>query len=176
MTEREAIARLKGGDIGGLETLVKIYQVKAVRAAYLITRDWPAAEDIVQMAFLQVYERIQQFDSDRPFGPWFLRSVVNRAITTASRSSRLVALDESDRSDVDVLTAADLADTVAMREIIQSALEKLSPEQRAAIVLHYYLGLSEDEMAHEMICPRGTVKWRLHAARKRLRILLWPLG
>lgn len=69
MEESEAITRLKRGDISGLEMLVKRYQVQALEAAYLITRDYHMAEDIVQSAFLRAYERIGQFDSDRPFGP-----------------------------------------------------------------------------------------------------------
>ena len=80
MEEQKAIARLKRGDISGLEALVRKYQVQAVRAAYLIIRDRALAEDIVQAAFLRAYERIGQFDAGRPFGPWFLRSVVNDAV------------------------------------------------------------------------------------------------
>src|SRR5436190_20885557 len=93
MTEQEAITRLKAGDISGLERLVKLYQVQAVRAAYLIMRDRAAAEDVVQTAFLRAYERIGQFDATRPFGPWFLRGVVNDAVKAAARGARQVSLD-----------------------------------------------------------------------------------
>ena len=63
MEEQEAIARLKRGDVGGLEVLVRGHQVRAVRTVFLITRDRALAEDIVQAAFLRAYERIGQFDS-----------------------------------------------------------------------------------------------------------------
>src|SRR5205085_10233603 len=96
MTEDEAIALLKSGDISGLERLVRLYQVQAVRAAYGIVQDRAAAEDIVQSAFLTAFERIGQFDANRPFGPWFLRSVVNLAIKTAHRRQRLVALGDQE--------------------------------------------------------------------------------
>jgi RNA polymerase sigma-70 factor (ECF subfamily) len=86
--ERDAVARLQRGDIGGLETLVRLYQVRAVRAAYLITRDAALADDIMQAAFLRAYERIGQFDATRPFGPWFLRGVVNDAVKAAARGAR----------------------------------------------------------------------------------------
>src|SRR5215213_8861654 len=91
--ERNAIAQLKRGDIRGLDTLMRIYQVRALRAAVVVTRDLPLAEDIVQSAFIRAYERIGQFDDTRPFGPWFLRSVVNSAATAAERGRRLVPLD-----------------------------------------------------------------------------------
>jgi len=181
MEEQEAIVRLKQGDIDGLEALVRQHQVQAVRTAYLITRDRAMAEDIVQAAFLRAYERISQFDARRPFGPWFLRSVANDAIKAATRRKYLVSLETSaeggDRSLEDLLAdptprPASLVETIETREAVWAALGKLPPAQRAAIVLRYYLGLSEAEMATELACPPGTVKWRLHAARNRLRTLL----
>jgi RNA polymerase sigma-70 factor (ECF subfamily) len=173
MTEQEAIARLKSGDISGLERLVRLYQVQAVRAAYLIIQDRAAAEDIVQTAFLTAYERIAQFDSARSFGPWFLRSVVNLAVKTARRHRRQIALADDDTDAV--LLAPDLIDTAETRQAVWTVLETLSPEQRAAIILHYYLDLSEEDIARELATPRGTIKWRLHMARRRLRLLLRAL-
>jgi RNA polymerase sigma-70 factor (ECF subfamily) len=184
MEEREAIARLKRGDIGGLEALVHKYQVRAARAAYLITCDRALAEDIVQAAFLRAYERIGQFDAGRPFGPWFLRSVVNDAVKAATRRERQVSLEASSDGEqaslADLLADPspgpdDLMEAAELRQTVWATLGKLPPAQRAAIVLRYYLGLSEAEMADELACPTGTVKWRLHAARKRLRTLLCPL-
>jgi RNA polymerase sigma-70 factor (ECF subfamily) len=180
MEEAEAIARLKQGDIGGLAALVRKYQVQAVRAAFLITRDRALAEDVVQEAYLRAYERIEQFDSGRPFGPWFLRSVVNDAIKAASHRERWVSLEASDGAEAvmaDLLAhpnpgPADLVETADIRRAVWEALGTLPPTQRAAAVLRYYLGLSEAEVAEELACPPGTVKWRLHAARKRLRRLL----
>jgi RNA polymerase sigma-70 factor (ECF subfamily) len=69
MEEAEAIAQLRQGDVRGLDALVRGHQVQAVRTAYLITRDRALAEDIVQAAFVRGYERIEQFDTGRPFGP-----------------------------------------------------------------------------------------------------------
>jgi len=184
MKEQEAIARLKRGDIGGLEALVRQYQVQAVRAAYLVTRDRALAEDIVQAAFLRAYERIGQFDAGRPFGPWFLRSVVNDAVKAVARRERQVSLEAGyegeETSLADLLSDPgpgpdDLMEAAELRRTVWTALGKLPPAQRAAIVQRYYLGLSEAEMADELACPPGTVKWRLHAARKRLRTLLRPL-
>ncbi len=183
MEEHEAIARLKRGDIGGLEALVRKYQVQAVRAAYLITRDRALAEDIVQAAFLRAYERIGQFDAGRPFGPWFLRSVVNDAVKAAARRERHVSLDspEGEEPSLAELLAdpspgpADLLEAAEIRQAVWAALGRLPPAQRAVIIQRYYLDLSEAEMADKLACPQGTVKWRLHAARKRLRALLRPL-
>lgn len=181
MTEQKAIAQMKRGDIKGLKVLVNRYQVQAVRAAYLITRDRTSAEDIVQSAFLRAYERIHQFDSGRPFGPWFLRSVVNAALKTVAQQKRQISLEavfeEADTRFTDLLAdvtpgPADQAEMVDTRRRVWAALGSLTPIQRAAIVQRYYLGLSEAEMADQSNCPPGTIKWRLHAARERLRTLL----
>lgn len=179
MQERRAITRLKRGDIGGLELLVKAYQVRAVRAATLITHDPALAEDLVQAAFVRAYERIHQFDDSRPFGPWFLRSVVNDAVKVVTRYRPQMALDDSPPEDSDPLADPapgpdELLERAETQEAVWDALAQLPPEQRAVVVLRYYLGLSEAEIATEQRVPRGTVKWRLHAARDRLRDLLTP--
>jgi RNA polymerase sigma-70 factor (ECF subfamily) len=188
MDERQAIARLKRGDLGGLEALVRCYQVQAVHAAYLIVRDRSLAEDIVQTAFLTAAEKIGGFDSRRPFGPWFLRSVVNAAIKAASRQKRLVSLDtETGKEDAskEAFSPADWlagslpgpeeqAVTNDTRRAVWRALERLSPEHRAAVILRYFLDLSEAEMVVELDRPLTTVKWWLHAARQQLKALLHP--
>lgn len=182
--ERQAIARLRRGDIGGLEVLMERYQVKAVRTAYLITRDRASAEDIVQNAFVRVYERIYQYQPARPFEPWLLRLVINDAVKAASRSQRQVSFD-AEHAGGD-LTLADLlrdptptpeaeSERLEMQRVVWEAMAQLTPKQRAAAVLRYYLDYSEAEMADALTLPAGTVKWRLHAARQRLRDLLLPL-
>lgn len=182
--ERQAIARLKRGDIGRLEPLVRRYQLPALRAATLITRDRALAEDIVQAAFLRAYERIGQFDPGRPFGPWFLRVVVNDAAKAAARRQRQQSLDEpeADGTAIAERLAASEGDPLALLERaetereISAALAYLPVAQRAAIVQRYYLDLSEAAMAAGSALPPGTVKSRLHGARGRLRRLLVPLG
>jgi DNA-directed RNA polymerase specialized sigma24 family protein len=92
MDEREAIERLKGGDVGGLESLMELYYTRAVRTAYLIARDRAMAEDVAQGAFVKAYEKSGQFDADRPFGPWFMKIVVNDAVKASKKRERTVPL------------------------------------------------------------------------------------
>ncbi len=177
MEEREAIARLHRGDINGLEALVRTYQLPAVRAAYLITRDRPLAEDVVQAAFLRAYERIGHFDAERPFGPWFLRIVAHDAVKAAARQERQIPLEDSDPATSHSLVdpepgPEELVEWAETRQAVWAALAALPPASRAAIVQRYYLELGEAEMAATLARPAGTVKSRLHAARARLRLLL----
>ena len=178
MDEKQAVQRIKLGDIRGLEYLVNCHQLKAVRVAYLITRDPGLAEDIVQEAFIHVFHSIRTFDETRPFEPWFLRSVVNASVKMMQRSMWQIQVgDEADESLYVELAAKveSVEEQVASIEIqnqIWEAMQKLSPRQRAVIVQRYYLEMSEKEMALASGTAMGTVKWLLHAARECLRSVL----
>ncbi|HOG46675.1 MAG TPA: sigma-70 family RNA polymerase sigma factor [Anaerolineae bacterium] len=174
MDEQEAIRRLQAGDLSGLETLVRTYQRPALRVAYAITRDAALAEDIAQGAFLRAYERIDQFELGRPFGPWFLRSVANAALRTMARRRRQLPLEAEVAQGGTMLASADpgpaqWVEQAETSEELWQALGQISPPLRAAVVLRYYVGLSEAEIAEQLACAQGTIKWRLSAARRRLR-------
>lgn len=178
MDEQKAIQLLKSGDISGLEFLVARHQVKAVRTAYLITRDAGLAEDVVQDTFFQVYRSIRGFDSSRPFEPWFMRSVVNASVKLMQRSARQVEVGgEADESILAELVSRvesveEQVESSEFQNEIWEAMRKLSPRQRAVIVQRYFLEMSEREMAEQSGTATGTVKWLLNAARERLRGLL----
>jgi RNA polymerase sigma-70 factor, ECF subfamily len=178
MTETQAIARLQRGDLTGLETLVQTYQVKAVHAAVLIVHDRGLAEEIVQNGFFQAAQRIGQFDPRRPFGPWFLKSVINAAIQEAARQKRVVSLDDDMVEETGKITEwlvdpqrcpEDLVETEALYRAVWKALDELPPDQRAAIVMSYLQDHSEAEITQKLQRPRSTIKWWLHAAREKLR-------
>jgi RNA polymerase sigma-70 factor (ECF subfamily) len=178
MDEQKAIQRLKDGDIGGLEFLVSRYQVRAVRTAYLITRDLGLAEDVVQDAFLRAFRAIRGFNATRPFEPWFLRSVVNASIKLMQKTARQVQFrdDTNESVLVDLAMRIDSIESQVEFAEVQSqiwdAMQKLSPRQRAVIVQRYYLEMSETEMAKRSGTATGTIKWLLNAARERLQSLL----
>ncbi len=181
MDDRTAISRLKQGDFQALDALVTRYQVPAVHAAYLIIRDRALAEDVTQNAFLKAAERIQQFDEQRPFGPWFFRIVVNDAVKLAKKQKQNISLDERVDERVE-RTATWLKDASQSPEqileqkevqaVILDAIEMLAPEQRAVIVMRYFLEMSEADMSVKMDRPLSTIKWWLREARRRLRGLV----
>jgi RNA polymerase sigma-70 factor (ECF subfamily) len=177
MDEQQAIQRLKNGDIGGLEFLVTRHQVKAVRTAFLITRHPALAEDVVHDCFMQVFRSIRSFDEARPFEPWFLRIVVNASVKQMQKSTRHVALDDAEETDLSELAAMveSVEAQVESRQVqnqLWDAMQKLSPRQRAVVVQRYFLEMSEKEMAQQAGSAAGTIKWMLNAARERLRELM----
>jgi RNA polymerase sigma-70 factor (ECF subfamily) len=178
MDDVQAIHRLKHADIGGLEILVSRYQVKAVRTAFLITHDESLAEDVVQETFIRIFQRIRQFDENRSFEPYFMRSVVNAALNAIRKKAKWTQDDSGtnmDELEALLLQAASVEEQVEFAQLkveIMAALDKLSARQRAAVVQRYYLGMSEKEMADTLEAAPGTVKWLLNAARTRLREIL----
>jgi RNA polymerase sigma-70 factor, ECF subfamily len=178
MDEQQAIQQLKAGEIGGLEYLVARFQVRAVRAAFLITGDPGLAEDIVQDAFVQAYNAIRSFDAARPFEPWFMRSVINASIKASHKAARHVQFQEPAAESIFaklLSTAPSVESQVESLDLeaqIWIALHELSPRQRAVVIQRYFLEMTETEMAEQSGTSKGTVKWLLNAARERLRALL----
>lgn len=180
MEDRIAISHLKQGDLNGLESLVNRYQAQAVHAAYLIVYDRALAEDIAQTAFLKLVEKIHQFDEQRAFLPWFFRIVVNNALKIAKKQKRNVSLDELDEPVARLAESLTnpafqperLLEEKEIRENILRAIRSLSSEQRAVVVMRYFLGMSEAEMSLQMDRPLSTIKWWLRGARKSLRNLM----
>jgi len=131
---------------------------QAYRAAFLVTGDGAAAEDIAQEAFLAALRALPSFDARRPLRPWLHRIVVNRAIDF----SRARAL----RNEVGADAAGEAAapaevDRQALGEDVAGALLQLGPEQRAVVVLRYLLEFTPGEIGEILGLPRGTVNSRL---------------
>lgn len=174
--EREAIAKLQRGDIQGLEILVRLYQSRALRVALALTQDPDLAEDIVAEAFLTVYNRAGQFDSQRSFSAWFYRIVINAGLKAYRKRGR----ETCDETSARILARAEDAHpgpeaealSAETREQVGRAIKSLPVNQRAVVIMRYYLGMDDRTIAQALGCPLGTVKWRLHAAHMKLRPVL----
>lgn len=175
--EAEAIGALRAHDPRGLDLLLPVYEVRATRIARAITGQLDEAKDAASEAFLKAYDHIDQYDPTRPFAPWFIRIVVNQALKTAQRSSRIVTGPGAEevleylhaRLDADPAIAIE---TTELGQIVASALDQLSPKDRAVIVLRYYEDLDERGVAEALGWNLGVVKIRLVRARRRLRDIL----
>jgi RNA polymerase sigma-70 factor (ECF subfamily) len=153
---RDERARVRGaqrGSASDLEALFRAHWPRAYRAAYLVTHDAAAAEDIAQESFLAAIRALDRFDRRRPFGPWLHRIAVNRAIDWA-RARRL-------RSEVELSESVPAPPDNPPRDDVLAALARLSPEHRAVIVMRYLLEFTPGEIAEALDIPRGTVNSRL---------------
>ncbi len=171
-----ADARLSPGATAAVTTLYAEHALGLVRLAVVLTGDRGAAEDIVQDAFLGLYRRWDHLaDTAAPLA--YLRvSVVNGCRSTLRRRSRLWLGATADVAEAAAEAdsagrAAGLAESPEARALlgdeqraVAAALRKLPRRQREAVVLRYYLDLSEEETARAMGVSRGTVKSATHRA------------
>jgi RNA polymerase sigma-70 factor (ECF subfamily) len=156
--ERAWVRGAQAGSASDLEVLFRHYWPGAYRAAYLVVHDTAAAEDIAQEAFLSAVRALDRFDRRRPFGPWLHRIVVNRAIDwTRARALRREVGDEQ----LAVARAKPEAPPDDLSDETMVALDSLSPDHRAVVVLRYVLDYSPGEIAELLELPRGTVNSRL---------------
>lgn len=180
MDDDHAIALLKRGDLSGLEPLIERYSLRALRTSVLIVQDAGLAEDVVQQAFVDAAGKIQQLNSDR-FGGWFLTIVVRSSIKAAKKQARLMPLEENDDGQIQRLSEwlvdrrpspEEMVVSAQFREDVWKALAQLAPELRAAVTMKYYLEMSGIDITRATGSPLSTIKWRLYAARQKLRGLL----
>ena len=160
-SERALVQAARSGDPGAIEDLYRRHWRQAYRAAYLVTRNAHAAEDIAQEAFLQAIRVLDRFDRSRPFAPWLHRIVTNRALDWA-RADALRRPAGVPHEPVAPELRSDLSDDLA------EAIGRLSPDQRAVIVLRYLLEHTPGEIAEMLDLPRGTVNSRLRRALDEL--------
>ncbi len=156
-TARDERARVRGaqeGSVSDLETLFRTHWPRAYRAAYLVTHDAAAAEDIAQESFLAALRALDRFDRRRPFGPWLHRIVVNRAIDWTRARTLRAEVELTDSFDAP-------APQAAPGEEVLVSLAHLAPEHRAVVVMRYLLEFTPGEIAEALDLPRGTVNSRL---------------
>ncbi|MEX2227306.1 MAG: sigma-70 family RNA polymerase sigma factor [Dehalococcoidia bacterium] len=171
--EAEAIERARSGDHAAFGSLVEQYQEVAFRAAYLVVRDAPAAEDVAQDAFIRAYRHLASFRRGEPFRPWLLRIVTNTAINEVrSRQRRTGLLGRFAAITPTSTEAPDVSLGDAHASTLARAINELPLDDRVVLHLRYFLDLPEREIAATIGKPAGTVKSRLHRASKRLRELI----
>ena len=171
--EREAILRCQDGDLTGLEVLFELHRLAVLRTAYGIVGRHDLAEDVTQHVFVELFTSIKKFDEKRPFAPWLYRIVVNTSLKELRRRDRRnIQLQEAAYLPSPDPLPDLIAEESEARRSIWTAIHALRPKQRAAVVLRYFHGFSEAEMAVALGCRRGTVKSRLHTALRQLELLL----
>jgi RNA polymerase sigma factor (sigma-70 family) len=163
--DRELVERARAGDRAAFDALAERHRATAFGAAYALLGDAHDAEDATQEALIQAWRRLADLREPDRFPGWLYRIVQNRCRNVLARSRRAtVPLDRVARS---VAAAEAGADTEAA-EAVRAALGSLSEPHRLATTLHYVDGYSIAEVAGRLGVPVGTVKRRLHDARRRL--------
>lgn len=184
--DRELVERARKGDREAFRELVERYQRKVAALAVGMLRSREDALDVVQDTFTKAYQSLDKFKGDSSFYTWVYRIAVNLCIDHQRRESRYVqvASDMDDGAEEVVPpTREDLAadqpyERARGAEIgarLSRAINELTPEHRAVILLREVDGLSYEEISQVLDCPKGTVMSRLHYARRQLQARLASL-
>jgi RNA polymerase sigma-70 factor, ECF subfamily len=146
--------------------------------ALRILRDEALAQDAVQEAFLAIWRSADRFLAERAkASTWILTLVHRRAVDLVRREDRRRGEPlESAAEPVAPATTEDEAAIGFERRVVQEALRQLTPEQREALELGYYGGLTQSELAERLGQPLGTIKSRMFTGLSRLRDLLAEAG
>lgn len=174
--DESIVDRVLAGDTDAFEEIVVRWQSPLLNLAYRFSRDRSLAEEMAQEAFLKVYRNLGRWRRDAGFSTWMFSVALNHYRTTLRRYvPPSVELAEFDA----VIGAGDLAgemDAAANDSIVRRAVTLLPPKYRDAILVYYFKQQDVVETAGILGLRPGTVKARLHRARKLLKTKLRALG
>lgn len=169
VTDAELAKAAKAGDSEAFGQLIERYAPAARRLARSVLQHTDDADDAAQDGFLSAWRGLLRFDTERPFGPWLLRIVVNAAQDLRRR--RTVRAAESLRGQMPGTEASPAfeAEQAEQRERIGTALAELPERQRLAVVLFDVEGFSHAEIGEVLGVPVGTARSDLFHGRRALR-------
>ena len=184
-TEALLIADLCEGDETALAPLVEKYKRMVYRLAMQITENQADADDVMQETFIKVYRSIRTFRKDAAFETWLYRIAVNEALNFVKHREcqRASTLETTLEAEYEATTRyyAEIAndphtqaEKAELRHHVTEAVNSLSLKHRTVVILHEFEGLTHPEIASILNCSEGTVRSRLHYARKKLSTLLKP--
>jgi RNA polymerase sigma-70 factor, ECF subfamily len=171
--DTELVRRIQQGDMAAFEALFFKYQGQIFRAALAITRDPGAAEEVLQDCFYKTYLNILNITGEGSLSPWLHRVAVNLSCNALKK--RRVHLEPIEDVAEGCVTAdphhspESVAEQVELQGTMRDAINSLPLKHRIVVTLHYLQDFSLPEIAYILDLPVGTVKSRLHHARKSLR-------
>jgi RNA polymerase sigma-70 factor (ECF subfamily) len=168
--QRALVDLARRGDEEAFADLARGVGDRLMAIAFRILRDVDRAEDAVQQALMTAWRELPSLRDDDRFDAWLRRILVHACYAEAKRRRTWAANIRI--LPTDGPAARDDTSTVLHRDQLERGFRRLAPEQAAIFVLHHYVGLSLPEIADELGIPLGTVKSRLHYARKTLRAAL----
>jgi RNA polymerase sigma-70 factor (ECF subfamily) len=167
MVSQELVARCKRGDRQAFEELVRQTHRRVYTLAYRLVEDRSEAEDVAQDAYLRMYRGLANFREEASFETWMHRIVANCAMSHLRKKGRFGDVMREEQQDVPVPDHAQ--ELTVERDELARAMAELPPGQRTVLLLKDVYGLSAREIAQELGIEEGTVKVRVHRARRKLR-------
>lgn len=178
--DEELVARVKRGDRRAFRLLVERHQDAVARTVTGMLGPTQEVDDVVQEAFIRLYQSLDRFRHDAAIGTYLRRIAINRALDALRRRKRIlgrfISRDDEAQSMPDASVDESLRlETKERGQIVWQAIGKLSPNHRAVVILRLIEGHSTEETAEILSTAYGTVLSRLSRATARLREILGPL-
>lgn len=179
----ELVRQFQSGYVQAFDLLVERYQARTLSLCFRFLQEPEDARDIAQEVFIKVYHHLGAFKPEAQFSTWLYRITVN-ACLNALRSRRrrrwLLPFSAPDaRFTANIMNVADgngnpelTLEKSEQSQALQKALDALPEDQRTAIILHRYQGLSYKEIATVLQASVASVESRIHRGRKKLGVLL----
>ncbi len=186
LDDRDLVSSAQRGDHDAFRTLFERYHRRAYALAYGVVRHQDDALDVVQDAFIKAHKYLDKFEGNSSFYTWLYRIVMNLAIDHIRKHRRVkpVELDESKLEDggeeslLPRILGGNPGRALMDKEIrgrIDEALDTLSENHRAVLIMRELEGLSYEDMAKAMDCSKGTIMSRLFHARRNMQKRLLDL-
>ncbi len=180
--DAQLMVNFQRGDSGAFDVLVRKYHVQVINIIYRFLGHVAAAEDLAQDVFVKVYQAAPAYKPTAKFSTWLYRIVANHCLNyrrdTAHRPVvSASALESARQRPLETHLEHDPSkalETEELRTAVRSALRALPPNQRLAVVLDKYRGLSHREIGRALGCSKKAVKSLLARARENLRRTLSP--
>jgi RNA polymerase sigma-70 factor (ECF subfamily) len=176
-SDMELIARARAGDRQAFGSLIRLHQSRVYACAVRMLGNRSEADDVAQETFLRAFRAIDRFDGRSELSTWLYRICVNLCLNAIRSRKRKGSEDiddpripepkaDAESSDADPRLALERAQTYSR---LAKAIEALSPTLRTTIVLVCIEGVPQKQVAETLGCSEGTVAWRVHEARSKLR-------
>jgi RNA polymerase sigma-70 factor (ECF subfamily) len=166
LNDADLVSRAQAGRLDAFEELVRRHRTGAFRVALRMLGDESDAEDATQDAFVQAWRNLAGFRADAAFSTWMHRIVTNRCLNMLRARRRTEPLPE--RHEAPASRPDRIAEANWQVEDLKRAIGRLTPEQRAPLVLRELQGCSYEEIAATLDLSIPAVKSRLHRARLEL--------
>ena len=172
LTDGDLVSRAQSGQLDAFEELVRRHRLATYRVALRMLGDESDAEDATQDAFVQAWRNLGGFRADAAFSTWMYRIVSNRCLNMLRARRRTEPLP--DDREAPASRPDRIAEARWQVDDLKLAILRLTPEQRAPLVLRELQGCSYEEIAQSLDLSISAVKSRLHRARLELLAAMGP--
>lgn len=171
LTDEQIAEKVREKDQEMYGELISRYEKKLSRYLRKFIHDPDELEDVLQAAFIKAFRNLNSFDAKRKFSSWIYRIAHNEAVNHIRKySGKKVPIDEVEYGLVDEKTGPDgLADERVLKETLESALGRIKPKYRMALVLFFFEQKSYEEISDILRLPKSTVGTLISRGKKSLK-------